>query len=169
MALPVSGGNPVQILQDAVTAPAGLKVLPHNAAFQCTECSFVSRNASLFIRHMLQHKTQQSQASRAQVSSCFHAHCWHLLPYYESWVPSIFFLCITNLYISRCKQRFSDMCEFHTVSVTGRWETKCEQVCFRPVKQFWWLCRQVRYGFRYLSFILEDVIILCSCQHLVSL
>ncbi|KAL8608458.1 hypothetical protein ACOMHN_002691 [Nucella lapillus] len=47
----------------------GLKNLPENAAFKCTECSYVSRDASQFVKHMLVHKTQHNQAPRIQVHS----------------------------------------------------------------------------------------------------
>lgn len=49
------------------TSPAGLKTLPENAAFKCTECSYVSRDASQFVKHMLVHKTQHNQAPKTQV------------------------------------------------------------------------------------------------------
>ncbi|CAL1535256.1 unnamed protein product [Lymnaea stagnalis] len=42
----------------------GQKTLPKNVVYQCTSCSFTSSDNSVFIKHMLAHKTQEKQQQR---------------------------------------------------------------------------------------------------------
>jgi hypothetical protein len=43
------------------------KALPENATLKCTECSFVSKQASQFVKHLLVHKTQHNLGPKVQV------------------------------------------------------------------------------------------------------
>lgn len=55
-----SGGSSVmRVIPGSSHDMTTMKSLPQNAAFKCTECSYTSRDASLFVKHMLVHKARQ--------------------------------------------------------------------------------------------------------------
>lgn len=48
----------------------GQKTLPQNVVYQCSSCNFTSSDNSVFIKHMLAHKTQEKKQQADLLGSC---------------------------------------------------------------------------------------------------